>query len=115
MENCIAKLPLTLALSVTLALVGCASTASLNSFGEKVQVRYDSKAPEHCRKIQDSYGGGATEDHAINNLRNISGENGANVVVITHREEFHGYILLGQKYIAYGTSYLCGRGAFKGS
>jgi hypothetical protein len=31
------------------------------------------------------------------------------VVVVTRREEFHGYYLFGPKYIAYGTSYLCGR------
>lgn len=96
-------------LVLTLTLAGCASTASLDSYGEKVQLRYDGKAPDNCKKVHDFYGSGATEDHAINNLRNISGENGADVVMVTRREEFHGYYLFGPKYIAYGTSYLCGR------
>ena len=67
------------------AVTGCGSTAALNDKGSAVQMV---KQPsENCEYLGTFYGRSHAQEYALNNLRNIVGENGGTHVALTNAEQ----------------------------
>ncbi len=79
----------TVVLVVTIALshsvTGCGSTAALDAAGQAVKVV--EQPGENCKHVGTFYGRSHAPKYAINNLRNIVGENGGTHVAITNAEQ----------------------------
>lgn len=72
--------PTTFCLLILAALSGC-SLAKLNAYGAKVHVV--EAPPQNCEHTGVFYGAGPTETIAMNNLRNVTGEQGSTHVVLS--------------------------------
>lgn len=93
------------AFSAALALAGCGSVANINTQGSFVRVVYEK--PSGCKALGEFYGRGATEEYAMNNLKNIIGESGGNYLMPTHRDEIRTTFVIGHAYSAYGLGFHC--------
>lgn len=93
------------ALLAVFHLTGCGSTSSLSTQGSLVQLIND--RPNGCNEVGQFYGRGANKAYALNNLKNIAGESGANYLLLTGRDVIDATIVIGNAHAAYGRGFAC--------
>lgn len=102
------------ALTSLVVLSACGSTAALSAHGNRVQVV--ESEPVHCRDMGTFFGRGSAPQYALNNLRNVVGEEGGNRVYLTRAEELvrapfsNTITVLGNDHTVYGRGFDCTQG-----